>query len=211
MVSASSSVADPSVSSPLHSVLSSALSSRSVPSTQYFPADLLLLTCVSPVTFRLTLARAAVVSVTAVFLLSAPNSLRVSPPPSLFLPPVPTPPHPPSLGILRPPAPPPALPPPALAADIARKDKDFGNQTSGGEARWLVAGEQAPHRGGGRHQPDPILSPALTVAPSALLDSVAEFTRSGGQDRRGSGQVPGVATEPLNRLTDPYARQTTYI
>ena len=52
----------------------------------------------------------------------------------------------PSLGILRPLAPPCAPLPPAPAADIARKDKNVGDRTGRGEARWLVAGGSAPHR-----------------------------------------------------------------
>ena len=87
VVSSSSSVANPYVSSPLHSALLSALSSQSVPFTRYFSPALSLLNCVSPVSFRLLLAHSAIFVVAVVFLLADPDSLRVSPLLSLIIPP----------------------------------------------------------------------------------------------------------------------------
>ena len=146
VVLASSYVAEPSISSPLHLALLSVISSRSVPSAQYLtPAPSMhCLTCGSSVALFLPLTRAAVVAFASVFLLAAPTLLCVSPPPPLFLPLAPIPPPPPSLGLLRLPAPPCAPPPPAPAANIARKDKDVGNWTSGVVARGSVASGSAP-------------------------------------------------------------------
>ena len=57
----------------------------------------------------------------------------------------PSPPLPTSLGPLQPLAPAHGLLPPAPVADIARKDKDFGNRTGGVVACGLLAGGSAPN------------------------------------------------------------------
>ena len=86
----------------------------------------------------------AVVFIVIVVLISASYSLLVRPSPFLLLLPHPTLPPLPYLGLLRPLTPPRAPLPPALAADISRKDKDVGDRTSWVVARWLVAGGSAP-------------------------------------------------------------------
>ena len=111
--------ADP---SPLCLLILYVISSRSVPSTRYFPPALSLhcLTCWSSFSLLFPLSRAAVVA--AVFFFGTPAWLRIYPAPYLFLPPDPPPQLPSSLRLLHPPAPPLAPPPPAPAAYIARKD-----------------------------------------------------------------------------------------
>ena len=95
---------------------------------------------------RLPPARAVVTIVAdaAAVLVSAPRSPLVLPSLFPFLPPPPAPLPPPSLRLLRPLAPPRAPLPPSPAADIARKDKDVGDRTGGGDAIWSVAGGSAP-------------------------------------------------------------------
>ena len=57
----------------------------------------------------------------------------------------PSPPLPTSPGPLRPLAPHHALQPPALAADIARRDENVGDQTGGVVAHWSLLGGSAHH------------------------------------------------------------------
>ena len=124
-VSAFSSVAYPSFSSPLHSALSSALFSWTLPTMRYFTLapSLLFLTGGSSVAPFLPLSDATIVAVATVFLLATPALLRVSHLPPLFLFPALLPPPPPPLGILCPPDPSRAPPPPAPAANIARRGR----------------------------------------------------------------------------------------
>ena len=63
--------------------------------------------------------------------------------------------------------------------------------------------QQAPNRGGGRHNPAPVLTPAPAVAPSAFPAGVAAFARSKGRARGGAGRVLGATTELLDWLADP--------
>ena len=144
-VLASSSDTNSSVSFPLHLALSAALSSVPVPPTRYFPPA--PSSCVptggSAVICILPLAVVAVVSVASAVPLAALTLTRFSPLMSLVLPPAPLPPHPLPLGLLCLPAPPRAPPPPDPAANISRKDKDIGDYTGGGEARWPTAGRSA--------------------------------------------------------------------
>ena len=146
-VSSASSVTNPSNSSPIHLEVFSALSSRSVPSTRYFPHALLLhcLNCGYSIAIFFLISRAAIVDVAAVFLLTTPALLHVSPPPSLFLPLAPLHPPPSPIRLLHPPR---AHHPPALATNIVCKDKDVGNQTGGGEAHGSVVGGSVPCRKG---------------------------------------------------------------
>ena len=128
--------------------MSSALSSVSLPHTRYFPP--------TPSSWfppggssiclplLLSLSATAVVSVASHFPLAAPTLLRFAPPPYLCISPAPLPPPPPTLGLLHPPAPPCAPHPTALAADIACKDEDVGDQTGVGEAFLLTVGGSAP-------------------------------------------------------------------
>ena len=151
---------------------------------------------------------------------SYPSVPRVVPRPYLYLPPSPSPPPPPSLELLRPPAPSLELPPPSPSAEIARKDENVRDWTDGGETSWSTGGGSAPlrkcpsspsPRGGGWHKPPPVHTLAPTVAPCALSASVLELTCSGGRACCGAGEVPGATAAPLDRLTDPFARWTTYL
>ena len=132
-----------SVSSPLHSALSSVLSSVPLPPARYFPpAPLYFLHAGRSFVVRpLPPAAVAVAVADVAFMVSrsAPSMPRVVPCPSLNLPPPPL-----SLDLLRPPAPPLAPPPLAPAANISRKDKDVGNWTGRCETHWLTAGGSAP-------------------------------------------------------------------
>ena len=141
VVLTSSSDAKFSVSSPLHSAISSAISSGPLPPTRYIPyAPLsLLLASVFSVVRILLISAVDVVSVASVSPCSAPAVLRVVPCRSLDLPPSPTSALPWSL------ASPHAAPPPlSLADNIDCKDKDVSNRTGRGEAHWLDAGRSAP-------------------------------------------------------------------
>ena len=121
-VSASSSYAESSVSSPLHlallsaisSALLSALSSGPLPLPRYFPLELLSLLLVGGSYFVRLLPPAAVslVSVASVFPCSASAMPHVVNHMSLDTPPAPLQPPPPSLRLLHPPAPTLAPPPP---------------------------------------------------------------------------------------------------
>ena len=145
-VLASSSDADSSISSPLHLVLSAALSYVPVLPPQYSPPvpSSCAPTRRSSVVLPLPLAAVSVISIASVIPLVAPALPRFVPLPSLVLLPALPPPPPPSLRVLRLPAPPRAPPPLALSPDIARKDKYFGYRTGGDEARWPTAGRSAP-------------------------------------------------------------------
>ena len=122
---ASSFVADPPISSPLHFELSYFLSFRSVTSTQYFHSAPMLccLTCEMSVALFLLLTHSDVVSVAAVFVLTALDSLRKSLLLSLFLYPASLSPLPSSLRLRCTPNLTCSPPPLAPAADIARKDE----------------------------------------------------------------------------------------
>ena len=144
-VVSSSSVANPTESAPLHPALLSALSPLLPPPPRYSSTAPAFLTCWCPCPCPL-LAWVIVAVVSSVVLVFAPGLPLVLPSPFLFLHPAPAPSPPSSLGLLQPLAPPQAPLPSAPAADITRKDKYFGNQMGGVEARWLVAGESAPCR-----------------------------------------------------------------
>ena len=188
--------------------------------TQYFPPAPLsfLLSGGSSIVFLLPLDAVTVVLVASVYPCSASTVLRVINRPSLNLPPDYLPSPPPSLGLLHPPAPPLAPPLLALAANIARKEKYFGDRTGRGEACWLVAGGYAPCGNfpnrpltvvGERISP-PVLTPALRVAHSALSAGVAALARPGGQSHDGSGRVPGATAAPPNWLADLSDKRMTY-
>ena len=145
-VSVSSYESKSSVSSLLHLALSSALSSVSDPPMWHFPPvpPSRVPPCGSSVFLCLLLASFAVVSVASSVPLVASALPRFSPSPSLVLPPASLPPPPLSLRLLCLPAP--TRAPPSPAVNIACKDKDIGDQTGGGEARWLNVGGSAPRR-----------------------------------------------------------------
>ena len=147
-ISASSSDTNSSVSSLLHSALSAAISSVSVPTMPYSPpASLSWFTPVgSSVFLPLLLSANTVDSVSSISPLAAPDLPLFSPLLSLGLPPAPISAPLLYIGLLRPPAPPRAPPPPAPAADISRKAEYVGDQTGGGETRWPTAGRSMPCR-----------------------------------------------------------------
>ena len=146
-VISSSSVDDPSdfsVLSPLHSSLASSLLSWSPPLARCSPPSPSLLTC-SCSWPRLPHACSAVFFLlAAVILLPVSASPLGRPVPSLFLPLYPALLPPSSLGPLRPLVLPRAPLPPDPAANIYRRDKDFGDHTGGVVALWLMAGGYAP-------------------------------------------------------------------
>ena len=135
-VSSSSSVAYPLVSAPLHLALSSALYSLPAPSARYPAPAPSLLTCEVPVSLCRLHDRVTVVFVAAILIFAAPVAPVVAPYPPLFLPHSPPPPPPPFLRLLHLLAPPNMPIPLALATDIPHKDKDVGNRTGWGGARW---------------------------------------------------------------------------
>ena len=147
-VVASSSVADPSDLGPLHSELLSLISSWPAPLAQYPPsfsvaAYLIVALFLAPSSARLFCRRLPPCSRCPRLhpRLSArqPCSIPV-PPPFSGAPPPPLP----SLGLLRPLAPPRGAPSPGLTINISRKDKYVSNQTGGVVAHWSVAGGSAP-------------------------------------------------------------------
>ena len=158
------------------------------------------------------------ISFTYIFSLAKPALLCVAPPPSLVLPPSPLTPPPLSLGLLCPPALPHASSPPALAANIARRDKDVGNPMGGGEARWSTAGGSAL-RGKFPSRPLAVVGDGISRPPFLHQpNSSTHCTVRRHSDtctpwqiaRGGAGKVPGATVAPLDWLTDLYNRQTIY-
>ena len=143
-VSSSSSTADSSISSPLHSALFSALSFVSLPPTWYYLPPLLSFLHAGRYSVVHLLPTAGVAAVTSNVSRSASSVPRAVAHLSLYLLPTPLPPPLPSLGILNPPLPSLKPTPPALATDFAHKDKDVGDQTVGVETRWLTVGGSTP-------------------------------------------------------------------
>ena len=203
-VSASSSVTNPSVSSPLHSALSSTMSSRSLPSSQYFPPALSLLTCDPPVWFCLPLIHASVICISAVFLFAALILRHVAPLPSLIISPNQLPSTPPSLGLLHSPCSarssprsPRPLPWHRLPILICN-DKDFVNQTGRGEACYSVADGSVP-RGNCPNMPLAVVGDGINrplflhwtqkYHPVHCRPAFAAIARTGGWARSGAGRV----------------------
>ena len=87
---------------------------------------------------------AAIAAVASVISCSAPSVLRGVTHTPLYILPAPLLPPPPSLGILRPPAPPLAPPPPDLATDISHKDEYVSDQTGVGETCLSTSCGSAP-------------------------------------------------------------------
>ena len=209
-----------SVSSPLHSSLLAALSSGPLLTTWYFPLApfSFLLFAGSYVVCLLSLAAVSFVTVSSVLSCSTLAVPRVIPCPYLDLPPAFLLPPPLSHGLLCPPVSPLAPPPPVPAANIPHKE----NMSAIGRAGMRLSGRLCAGlclTGSSLTGSLPWWGSKLavpcyyTVPNSSTQCNVGQHSgtrMSWRTGRGGAGQVAGAAAAPLNHLTDPSDRQTTY-